>query len=124
MESILGEIELAIRKVLFDANRIGSIEASDREERERFLLTTRSRCLALKTAIAAPERLAILELLGSAERAFLLVDRIDAERRSIPRVFEVSAPTTEHRVEPGQPAPLPVAAAAAAAAAAAHGRQG
>jgi phosphate:Na+ symporter len=116
MESILGEIELAIRKVLLDANREGPIAASDREERERFLLTTRSRCLELKTAIAAPERLATLELLGSAERAFLLVDRIDAERRSIPRVFEVASPTTERRVKPGQPAPVPVAAAAAAAA--------
>jgi phosphate:Na+ symporter len=43
------------------------------------------------------ERGAVLELLGSAERAFFLIDRIDAERRSVPRV--VVAP-----VEAGAPA--------------------
>jgi hypothetical protein len=31
----------------------------------------------------------VLELLGSAERAFFLIDRIDAERRSVPRFMIV-----------------------------------
>ena len=43
------------------------------------------RCAWRGAALPWEERGAILELLGSAERAFFLIDRIDAERRSVPR---------------------------------------
>ena len=55
------------------------------EERRQFLPSTRQRCLQLGAALSWEERGAILELLGSAERAFFLIERIDGERRSVPR---------------------------------------
>ncbi len=56
------------------------------EQRQEFLLATRERCLALGADLPWEQRGAILELLGSAERAFFLIDRIEAERKSVPRV--------------------------------------
>ena len=43
------------------------------------------------------ERGAILELLGSAERAFFLIDRIEAERRSVPRAVPADAGRSRRR---------------------------
>ena len=63
------------------------------DERQQFLLGTRERCLKLGAALAWEERGAVLELLGSAERAFFLIDRIHAERKSVPRI--VVAPVGE-----------------------------
>jgi phosphate:Na+ symporter len=45
----------------------------------------RERCLRLGSNLPWPERGAILTLLGSAERAFYQIERIDAERRSVSR---------------------------------------
>jgi phosphate:Na+ symporter len=67
------------------------------EERQQFPLTARDRCLKLGADLKWEERGAILELLGSAERAFFLIDRIDAERRSVPRTVaaaEAPVPVT------------------------------
>jgi len=61
------------------------------EERAEFLLATRRRCLELGSDLPWEERGAILELLGSTERAFFLIDRIDAERRSVPRTVAAEA---------------------------------
>jgi phosphate:Na+ symporter len=69
------------------------VVAPSAEERDQFLLSTRGRCLKLGADLAWEERGAILELLGSAERAFFLIDRIDAERRSVPRTVVVAAET-------------------------------
>ena len=49
------------------------------------ILALRDRCLRLGAELPWAERGAILTLLGSAERAFYLIDRIDAERRSVSR---------------------------------------
>lgn len=49
------------------------------------LLTLRERCLKKGNELPWAERGAILTLLGSAERAFFLIERIDAERRSVSR---------------------------------------
>ena len=49
------------------------------------LLALRERCLKLGADLPWAERGAILTLLGSAERAFYLIERIDAERRSVSR---------------------------------------
>ncbi len=46
----------------------------------------RQRCLRLGSELPWGERGVILTLLGSAERAFFLIERIDAERRSVSRV--------------------------------------
>lgn len=51
----------------------------------------RERCLRLGAELPWTERGAILALLGSAERAYFLIERIDAERRSVSRVVPVAA---------------------------------
>jgi phosphate:Na+ symporter len=63
------------------------------EGRRQFLLLTRARCLNVGAELPWEERGAILALLGSAERAFFLIDRIDAERRSVPRAVAVPRET-------------------------------
>jgi phosphate:Na+ symporter len=51
-------------------------------ERLPGIVALRERCLQQGTDLPPMERGAILALLGSAERTFLLIERIDAERRS------------------------------------------
>jgi phosphate:Na+ symporter len=50
-----------------------------------YLLEMRHRCLQRGAELPALDRGAFLALLGSAERAFQLIERIDAERRSVER---------------------------------------
>ena len=66
----------------------GSGSGTTAEVRQQFLLSTRERCLRLGEQLPWEERGAILELLGSAERAFFLIARIEAERRSVPRTLQ------------------------------------
>ncbi len=61
------------------------------ESRDRGLLDIRAQCLRLGDAVKPSERGAILALLGSAERVSLLVTRLEAERRSVPRVVGEAA---------------------------------
>ena len=79
------------------ARRGGRLDA---EERQQFLLSTRERCLKLGADLPWEERGAILELLGSAERAFFLIDRIDAERRSVPRAVAAAGGSRRSRHRP------------------------
>ena len=103
VDATLDQIDAAMR---FIVGRDGSqTSMPTAAERQQFLLSTRRRCLEPDAALPPDERGSILELLGSAERAFLLIDRIDAERRSVPRV--VTVPTEAD-------APLPRAALAPA----------
>ena len=51
----------------------------------------RERCLKLGAELPWAERGAILTLLGSAERAFYLIERIDAERKSVSRAVPAAA---------------------------------
>ena len=51
----------------------------------------RERCLKAGAELSPVERGAVLALLGSAERAFVLIERIDAERRSVPRIRAAEA---------------------------------
>jgi phosphate:Na+ symporter len=60
-------------------------------ERLPAIATLRERCLQHGPELPPAERGAILTLLGSAERAFMLIERIDAERRSVPRVVPADA---------------------------------
>jgi phosphate:Na+ symporter len=67
-----------------DQNAAGvSVDAASRLP---VLLELRERCLRLGAELPWVERGAILALLGSAERALFLIERIDAERRSVARV--------------------------------------
>jgi phosphate:Na+ symporter len=63
-----------------------AVAEAARSQREQFLLATREHCLGA-TELTWEERGAILALLGSAERAFFLIERVDAERRSVPRTI-------------------------------------
>ncbi len=54
--------------------------------RDEMLLDLRTRCLRLNGGLKQAERGAVLALLGSAERVLMLIARLDAERRSVPRV--------------------------------------
>jgi phosphate:Na+ symporter len=58
------------------------------------LVTLRERCLKHGEELSSAERGAILSLLGSAERAFGLIQRIDLERRSVVRAVPEPARTT------------------------------
>ena len=62
------------------------------------LLALRDRCLKQGADLPWVERGAILTLLGSAERAFFVIDRIDDERRSVSR--EVRAPAARQSRAP------------------------
>jgi phosphate:Na+ symporter len=93
VDATLTQIESVLQAVLVEAHTNGS------EEREQFLLDTRSRALQLGADVSWPERGAVLELLGSAERAFFLIERIAAERSSVPRV--VRQPEADVELTPG-----------------------
>jgi len=79
------------------------------EPRLPALTELRERCLKLGAELPWVERGAILALLGSAERAFYLIERIDAERRSVARVVEPESASAKPMPTGGatQAAPLP-----------------
>ena len=79
-------------------------EASERLPKIQAL---REQCLNADLKWA--ERGSILTLLGSAERAFYLIERIDAERRSVPRpvVAETALAKPEEPARGMEPAPIP-----------------
>jgi phosphate:Na+ symporter len=89
-DATLAEIARCLRAVLPGGNP--TTGRPSEPERQRFLLATRDRCLKLGAELSWAERGAILELLGSAERAFFLIDRIEAERQSVPRAVAAAAP--------------------------------
>ena len=95
VDATLDQIAMSMRTIAPDGNRPAG--SSDPEGRSQFLLSTRERCLKLGAILPWEERGAILELLGSAERAFFLIDRVDAERRSVPRAVaaEIEAAVPE-----------------------------
>ncbi|MBR0642273.1 Na/Pi cotransporter family protein [Plastoroseomonas hellenica] len=82
VDAALDNIGNALRSVLPGA----APSAGRTESRDQDLLDLRARCLRLGDAVKPAERGAILTLLGSAERASLLIARLDAERRSVPRL--------------------------------------
>jgi phosphate:Na+ symporter len=76
-------------------------------ERDATLLELRARLLRVGDAMKPAERGAILALLGSAERAGLLLARLEAERRSVPRVVRATDVEEAPRSAPFGPEPLP-----------------
>jgi phosphate:Na+ symporter len=72
------------------------------------LLPLRERALRQGAELPWVERGAILTLLGSAERAFNLIERIDAERRSVSRsVVPAAAPAKPEPTGGLEPIPVP-----------------
>ncbi|WP_458098006.1 Na/Pi cotransporter family protein [Roseomonas sp. WA12] len=67
----------------------GPVARAD-SEGAALLATLRERTLALSVAVPPGERGAILALLGSAERVFQATERLDGERRSVPRAVVLS----------------------------------
>ena len=98
VDATLDQIDATMRVIVGrDGSQISMPTAADRQQ---FVLSTRRRSLEPEAALLPDERCAILVLLGSAERAFLLIDRIVAERRSVPRVATVPS---EADALPGPP---------------------
>jgi phosphate:Na+ symporter len=88
VDATLAQIAEAMRTIAIEGD--GGASGVNAEKQQQFLLSTRQRCLEPDTGLLWDERRRILELLGSAERAFFLIDRIDAERRSVPRSITAS----------------------------------
>lgn len=69
------------------------------------IVELRERCLRLGDTLSPSERGAILALLGSVERAMVLIERIDTERRSVSRTvaetFEVPEREQATGLQPG-----------------------
>ena len=85
VDATLDQIARAMRAILPLPAGPGAAPTYSAAETHEFLLSTRERCLSLGTELSWEERGAILELLGSAERAFFLINRIDVERASVAR---------------------------------------
>jgi phosphate:Na+ symporter len=103
VDAMLDHVAAAIAPVLPGAS--GSTERAG--PRDEALLELRARCLRLGDAIAPEERGAILALLGSAERAGLTIARLDAERRSVPRVVAADAAPAARDLPMGGAAAVP-----------------
>jgi len=85
IDATLDQVSRAMRTILPVPAGPGAVPTYSAAEAQEFLLATRERCLSLGNELSWEDRGAILELLGSAERAFFLINRIDVERASVPR---------------------------------------
>jgi phosphate:Na+ symporter len=104
VDEMLGHVAATLGGVL-PGGAPGVARAAERDEA---LLALRARTLQLGEAAKPSERGAILALLGSAERAGLLIARLDAERRSVPRAVRAPVAETAPRESPfGSAAPVP-----------------
>ena len=107
VDATLGRIAEAMRAITpqtQDAPRV----AAEAAPRTAALLELRERCLKAGVELPWAERGSILTLLGSAERAFFLIERIDAERRSVSRYLP--EPASAAREAPGLGGAIPVPA--------------
>ena len=81
--AILERVERDLEAILGE-KALNAAELRMMEEAQRQTLLLRQQALAPRNELAWEERGAVLAPLGSMERAFFLIDRIDAERRSVP----------------------------------------
>lgn len=86
VNATLDQIDEAMRAITPDGAKNGWVDPKA-DARLPNLVALRDRCLKLGSELPWAERGAILTLLGSAERAFYLIERIDAERRSVSRAI-------------------------------------
>jgi phosphate:Na+ symporter len=105
VDQMLAEVGTAMRAIvpLDQPNRDVSAEAEPRIEK---LGDLRGQALRLGAELPWVERGAILALLGSAERAYFLIERIDAERRSVSRTVPAAEQSALPQARDGfEPAP-------------------
>jgi phosphate:Na+ symporter len=80
----------------------------DADARLAALGALRDRAIKMGSELPWADRGAILAMLGSAERAFYLIERIDEERKSVPRIVPAAAPARERATgDFGQAAAVP-----------------
>lgn len=90
VNEVIDQVTDALRAII-PINQANPPVTAEAQTRIDALLTLRERCLRLGAELPWVERGAILALLGSAERAYVMIERIDDERRSVSR--EVPAET-------------------------------
>ena len=108
VNATLDQVSDAMRAIVHDGQKAAPV-SPEAAGRLPALLALRERCLKLGAELPWVERGAILTLLGSAERAFYLIERIDAERKSVARPV-VAAATAAKPGKAGGLAPAPVPA--------------
>jgi phosphate:Na+ symporter len=89
VDTVIDEVADAMRAIV-PIGQTNPPVAAQAEPRIAKLLELRERCLRLGAELPWVERGAILALLGSAERAYFMIERIDAERRSVSREVPVA----------------------------------
>ncbi|CAN7401091.1 Na/Pi symporter [Bosea sp. LjRoot90] len=89
VDSVIDQVAEAMRAIVPAGQDTPAVSA-EAEPRIAALTAVRERCLRLGAELPWVERGAILALLGSAERAYFLIERIDDERRSVSRVVPVT----------------------------------
>lgn len=99
VDEVVDQVAEAMRAIV-PIGQVNPPITAEAAPRVALLPALRERCLKLGAELPWIERGAILALLGSAERAFFLIERIDAERRSVSRVVPVAA-TSEKAREAG-----------------------
>jgi phosphate:Na+ symporter len=85
VDEMLDQISDAMEALTGDAQDRASV-ATNVPAQLTNIADFRQRCLELGAEMPSADRGAFLALLGSAERAFLQIERVDAERRSVSRV--------------------------------------
>ncbi len=99
VDAVVDQVADAMRAIV-PIDQLNPPVTAEAAPRIALLPGLRERCLKLGADLPWVERGAILALLGSAERAFFLIERIDAERRSVSRVVPAAA-TSEKTREAG-----------------------
>jgi phosphate:Na+ symporter len=96
VDTIVDQVADAMRAIV-PIDQLNPPVTAEAAPRVALLPGLRERCLKLGADLPWVERGAILALLGSAERAFFLIERIDAERRSVSRVVPAAATSEKPR---------------------------
>ncbi|AOO83329.1 Na/Pi cotransporter family protein [Bosea vaviloviae] len=94
VDTVVDQVADALRAII-PIDQVNPPVVADAEPRLKGLLELRERCLRLGAELPWVERGAILALLGSAERAFYLIERIDSERKSVSRSVPAAATAGE-----------------------------
>lgn len=103
VDTTLDEVSAAMRAITPNGYKSGTVIA-DAAGRLPKLYELREDCL--KADLPWAERGAILTLLGSAERAFYLIERIEAERESVLRPAVIEAPARPEAAGDMEPVPV------------------
>jgi phosphate:Na+ symporter len=90
VNEVIDQVTDALRAII-PINQANPPVTAEAQPRIDALLTLRERCLRLGAELPWVERGAILALLGSAERAYVMIERIDDERRSVSREVPAEA---------------------------------